>query len=280
MGPLEAVKSAWEADRESLAFRRRFREWKERFPVLADFDEVDDLVRWFQDPTHPYEEKDRVAVALCTVAQEKQEAAVTLLVFLFRPKMVKTAVERSIKGTPSHDLEAEILAAFYKAILTVTPEMQKVTRHLVYKAVDAGRANRRKELNHSKREIAVEGPFEDRPEDRADPQALFGIAGVAKNPAEILMKAVELTVISSSDADILRATYLDGFDLAPTAQVLGLTYKAAAEKRRRAVWKIVAWLRDQNPSLRNIPTRVEMASPRALSKVKGPNKEDPDKKGR
>lgn len=281
MGPLEAMVAGWEAERETLAFRRHYREWKKRFAEVAPFEEVGDLIDWFQDESIPYPEKDRVAVALCLLAQEGQQVATTLLTFLFRPALRKSAVELTTSDIPSHDLEARIIAAFFEAILTVTSESTMVTRHLVYGAKDGGRKDRREELRRAKREIDAERLPETDPAIGTDPQDLVGAFGLEVTPADLLESAVRDKVINAFEAGLIRATRLDGFELAATAQVLGLTYSAAAERRRRAEAGLVSWIQKKViPAKKNIPKRVEMRPSSALSNVKGPTKEDPNKKGR
>lgn len=273
--------AGWEAERETLAFRRHYREWKKRFAEVAPFEEVGDLIDWFQDESIPYPEKDRVAVALCLLAQEGQQVATTLLTFLFRPALRKSAVELTTSDIPSHDLEARIIAAFFEAILTVTSESTMVTRHLVYGAKDGGRKDRREELRRAKREIDAERLPETDPAIGTDPQDLVGAFGLEVTPADLLESAVRDKVINAFEAGLIRATRLDGFELAATAQVLGLTYSAAAERRRRAEAGLVSWIQKKViPAKKNIPKRVEMRPSSALSNVKGPTKEDPNKKGR
>jgi hypothetical protein len=257
--------SSWEAEKATTRFRSSFRGWRHRFAAVEPFDEVDDLIAWFQNQSVSYRQKNPVATALSLLAQEQDRGAAELLLFLFLPAFEKSLWAWSDPISPD-ELFAEMSAAFTEAMMTVTSETEKTSGHLIGKARAAGRSARRDEIRRIKREVSFD--------QIAD--AGVEILGIGGDPAEadddpnrtefdVLDQAIGAKVLTEQEADLTRAR-LKGIELAEIAQLVGLTYKAAAEMRRRSETRLAAWLlRRQVPARRNVPARVEIANLPALT---------------
>jgi hypothetical protein len=62
------------------------------------------------------------------------------------------------------------------------------------------------------------------------------------HPDLVLERAVRAGVIGASDAELIGATRIGDVELADVANVLGISYKACHQRRRRAESALVEWL--------------------------------------
>lgn len=271
---LARLEGCWGAERAAVRFSSAFQDWRDRFPALEPFEDVDDLVPWFRDTHVTYEKKDPVARALCLLAQERNPAASALLIYLFLPAFERSLWMWGDDLIAPDELLAEMLAGFAEAIQSFTPKITKTCGHLIGKARSAARSFRRDEPRRNFKLVDGKWVRHNFSLEEIAEKAIE-VLGIADDPAEaddpdrtefdVLDDAVNQEVITEREADLVKAR-LRGKDLQETAGSLGLTYKAAAEMRRRAEGRLAAWLMFRElPSRRNVPRRAEIRSLPALS---------------
>lgn len=226
------LRRVWQAEASRLRFRATFQTWRERFPALEPFDDVDDLITWFQNKKIKYPEKNPVALALCLLAQG-EEAASTLLLFLFIPAFEKSLWKLS-DPSPVDEVFSTLVAGFTEAMMTMTPETPKPSGKPINKARGAGLSLKRDAIRELERSFSLEKiaevnletlGIEDDPAN-SDPRIksefdLIDLAIAQKPP-----------VLNEREADFARALVM-GFEVERIAQVLGMTLSAAHETRRR-----------------------------------------------
>lgn len=256
-GLLGHLRRAWEAESSRLRFLAEFQSWRQKHPAIERFETVDDLISWFQNKKVKYEDKNPVAVALSLLAQEGEAAAATLLPFLFVPAFQRSLWVLSDPAQPD-EVFAAMLAGFNEAMMTITPETEKPCGRLINKARGAGLSVKRDMIRRLDRQWSLEQIVETDLE-------LLGVGGDPtetdpdiKSEWDLIKLAIKSKVLKDREADLVIAG-MRGDKIEKTAQVLGMTTKAAYEMRRRAHIRLAAFVRErQIPARRNVPKRVEI----------------------
>lgn len=175
----------------------------------------------------PWDRKDDLLGALVRVGQVEEEARVAVIVCLLPG--VRAAGRRFGGALGFDDAYGELVAALWARVGTYDVERRphRVAANLLWDAVHVlGRAVR-DERRWRRMAVTFDG-FD-----------VVAPAGQAKEP-DPMAEAVAGGEIGQLDATLIRATRLDGADLATVAPLLGLSYEAAKKRRRRAE---VAWVR-------------------------------------
>jgi len=120
----------------------------------------------------------------------------------------------------THDLDAEMLAGFVRAIRAIDTSAERITARLCFAAYNAGRRLRNREAAHTGRRAELtESVLPPRP---------WG------HPDFVLARAVARGVITRTAADLIGRTRLEDAPLSQVAADNGLAYTAAQVQRWRA----------------------------------------------
>lgn len=142
------------------------------------------------------------------------------------------AVDPLIAACPgkTDDIEAEALVGLLDGIARTAPDHPRAAARLRWLARNRARRLVRAEL--AEQEHRANAPRS------AEPPAGYG------HPDLVLAAAVDAEVIRAEDAALIGDTRLGLLDLEQAAAALGVTYKAAQQRRRRAETALASWLTD------------------------------------
>lgn len=133
-------------------------------------------------------------------------------------------------GGDTHDLDAEMLAGFLRAVRVLDISDGRIAARLCFAAYNAGRRLRYREDAHTGRRAELT-------ESTRPPQP-WG------HPDFVLARAVARGVISQIGADLIGKTRLEGQPLTQAAADNGLEYTAAQVHRWRAEQRLAQAIRD------------------------------------
>lgn len=148
---------------------------------------------------------------------------------------LRAAIEPLVAPRPdlAADIEAEALAGLLAAIGRTEPGHPRAAARLCWLA----RNQARRLVHAERREIAQPG---------LDPDAVRP-ARPEGHPDLVLADAVAQRVVCPDDAALIGDTRLGLLGLADAARLLGISYAAAHQRRRRAEAAVVDWLTHQPP---------------------------------
>ncbi|MBB6174968.1 molybdenum-dependent DNA-binding transcriptional regulator ModE [Nocardiopsis mwathae] len=149
------------------------------------------------------------------------------------------AARRSLSRGLEHelaDLEAEMLAALVQHMRTMDLREEAVCGRLVYAARKAGMRYRYAQLRSQQREL------------RLEPVAHKASTASSRGPVSVLAEAIESGVVSTTEAELIARTHLEGQTLGCAAKEMGLTYITARRYRRRAQTQLAAAVGGEKPS--------------------------------
>ena len=129
------------------------------------------------------------------------------------------------------DLDSEVLAGFVEAVDGFDPSRGRVAARLLWAAYRRGDRLRRRELAERTRRAAG---WRSMP-----PPAPWG------HPDLVLGRAVAAGVLSVEEAELISATRIGGARLPELAAAAGTAADTVRHRRRRAEWRLVAWLADK-----------------------------------
>lgn len=130
----------------------------------------------------------------------------------------------------TQDIEAEALAGLLEAIGRTEPSHPRAAARLCWLARNRARRLVRAELAEAARPGAH--PIS------AEPPRPYG------HPDLVLVRAVAAGVVCADDAALIGDTRLGLLDLPEAAELLGVDYKTAHQRRRRAEAALAAWIND------------------------------------
>lgn len=130
------------------------------------------------------------------------------------------------------DADADLVAGVFAAIATVDPHRCRLAGRLVSAAYIAARRARRTELAEASHRARRPGPL--------PPPAPAG------HPDLVLAAAVRAGVLDAGEAELIGETRLGGVALVTMAHRLGVAYKTAHQRRRRAESRLLAYLTVEN----------------------------------
>ena len=180
-------------------------------------------------PSVSFDVRDAVVDELVARSRAKGGAWTVGLAGVLLPGL-RRAVWPLVQACPGKaaDIEAETLAAFLAAVARCEPGRARLASRLCWLArIGADRLLRA--------EVAERARPGTDPVSAA-PRRPWG------HPDLVLERAVRAGVIGAADAELIGATRIGDVELADVANVLGISYKACHQRRRRAESALVEWL--------------------------------------
>jgi len=196
---------------------------------------LDELRARLLHPSARHATRDAVLGLLLARARAERGPWLVGLAGLLLPGL-RTAVASLTAVCPgkSADIEAEALVGLLEGIARTEPGHPRTAARLCWLARNRARRLVRAELAEAAR------PGLDPVS--AEPPRPYG------HPDLVLARAVEEKVICAADAALVGDTRLGLLDLTEAASALGIDYKTAHQRRRRAETALAAWLTgDQQP---------------------------------
>jgi DNA-directed RNA polymerase specialized sigma24 family protein len=216
-------------------------------PALARFESLNDLIACFRDQSVDYRVKNPVAVELCLLCQQGDEAAKLVLMELYLPMLYRAAAELMGRGLDLEELDSLLLVGFWEAVSQITEASTKVSGTL-------RRGSRRtasKAIGELKKSEKAESSLEQMVEVKDLHWAGRGGA------AAVLDRAVSQEVITDAEARLIQATRLDCSTLQQISEELGRSAGSLKLARHRAEARLVAWIQGRDPpARRKVSSRV------------------------
>jgi hypothetical protein len=223
---------------EDLAALRRsgelddaLRRWQARRGELRSFANANALIRFVRDPdVAPRRAKDSALAALCVEATHGDQRAVTLLLWLMLPGLLRVRRRlASWNALDRDDLEAELLAGAWEAAAAIEPVTAHVAARLLDKARRRAQAAIRQAADWAGRTERL----------TRDVEESTGAEAGASDVDGVLAEAVRASVISAVEADLFRASRTTVRELRSR---LNVTEGAVRSRRLRAKRRLLAWL--------------------------------------
>lgn len=138
MGLLSELGRRYRKKRAEARFDDVFETWRETYPALAEYEDVEALIEFFRDDDpEDFEPKNAVAIILAGLAREGDETAALLLFELYLPGLYDLADEYGRhEVVEPDDLDAEIVAGFWTAAEKLRPDTEIATGKLMRGAKD------------------------------------------------------------------------------------------------------------------------------------------------
>ena len=257
MGSLRDVENHLQSTLATGEMDQALHRWSTRHPCLRDIAQAEDLVGLFRQVDGDRERKERILRALTTRAKVGDEPAGILLIGLYLPSFRRTRREIGSCTLTEEELEAEMLTGFWEEVTRPHPIAVSVTSRLFYaiqnrawKAVRASSRAMASAVPISTSEVASHGGSSSALED---------------SPELMLDLATREGILSRHQAQLIRATRLEGFSIEELAAKLGTSCDALKMKRSRAERRLIDWLRDsRNDRSDDIrPTKVTFPASRS-----------------
>jgi Type IV secretion system pilin len=228
---LRKVEEDLAALRRSGALDDALRRWQTRREELQAFADASALIRFVRDPdVEPRRVKDVALAALCVEATHGDQSAVTLLVWLMLPGLLRVRRRlASWNALDRDDLDAELLAGVWEAAAAIEPVTANVAARLLDRA-------RRRALAAIRQAADWAGRTERLTQ---DVEESTGAEAGASDVDGVLAEAVRAGVISAVEADLFRVSRTTVRELRSR---LGVTESAVRNRRRRAKRRLLAWL--------------------------------------
>ena len=217
----------------------RFERWQLTSEALAEFCDVETLVGSVSGGRQSLPSVDLALRDLCIQAAgggdqgcADDDATCLLLVLLLEP-LVRRSKDPDIAGPlDAEDVQAELAAGVWEAIVSVTPKSSCISSLLVNAGRRRVRTSARRELDHQvrRRPLNDNTPLE------------FSEAGSAADSEQVIALAQRDGVLNPLEAELIAATRLAPSDPHQVAPLLGLTERAAFLRRDRAETRLLAWL--------------------------------------
>lgn len=217
-------------DRRQREFRPsqgRWTVWQTMEPALVGLG-FDDVPAALMSARSSYEWKDQVLASLVQLGRCDEEARVAVIVCLLPGLMAAARRYGGCLGV--EEAMGELVAALWERLGTYPIERrpERVAANLLWEATRRLLVAVRAEQRWRDATVAVEN---------------VEVLEPAMDDVDPVADAVAAGAVSDLDGTLIRATRLDGVELATAAQLLGLTYEAAKKRRRRAEAALAArWM--------------------------------------
>lgn len=247
-----------ETIKESPAFRRAFKRWRQTYQAMEQFETVDEVKRFFRNPRFTYEEKRGVIEPLSERKKAGDEYAALVLIWLFLPSMHSTRkeVDRTSEVDPQV-MDEEMLSGFLEALQDIgLPEVDTPSGHLANSILRQGTRAKR-EVQKQKRLVAevtggkLKPEAEELPEEalrvpeREEPGVLVPETETGSDEFQVLRTAVAEGVIREEDAYLIATTKLGDLSIKEVAAQMGETEDTLYKRRRRAGLRLKRWIQEQ-----------------------------------
>lgn len=227
--PIARLEEDWRRELVTRELAARFRQWQAAEPDLRSFADPAAVLRFLRHSS-PGERQDRVLRALLASARHDAAAARVVLHALL-PGLKRLSSRLLVDARDQGDLWAALLAAAWQRIrrYPLDRRPRRIAANVLLDTMhDAVLARRRAVRDRS--ELALP----DR-ETAAAPD-------VGGDVDELVGGAVRAGAVTSSEADLILRTRIDGVRLTSLARAEGLTYDALRVRRRRAERRLLMHL--------------------------------------
>jgi hypothetical protein len=183
-------------------------------------------------PSTGFAARDAALAVLVGRAQQSGGAWLVGLAGVLLPGLRRTAgrLARDFPGDTS-DLDCEVLAGFVEAVDGFDAARGRVAARLLWAAYRRGDRLRRRELTElSRRSSGARS---------TPPPVPWG------HPDLVLARAVAAKVVTVEEAELISATRIGDTALPDLAAASGVAADTLRHRRRRAEWRLVAWLDGQ-----------------------------------
>ena len=232
---LRKVEEDLVALRRSGALDDALRRWQTRREELRAFADASALIGFLRDPdVEPRRAKDSALAALCMEATHGDQGAVTLLLWLMLPGLLR--VRRRLtawSGLGREDLDAELLAGVWEAATAIGPATANVAARLLDRARRRALAAIRQAADWAGRTAPLTGV-----------EVSTGPEAGGSDVDDVLAEAVRAGVISAAEADLFRASRTTVRELRSRLKVTG---GGVRNRRRRAKRRLLAWVASTSP---------------------------------
>jgi DNA-directed RNA polymerase specialized sigma24 family protein len=183
-------------------------------------------------PSTGFAARDAALTILVDRAQHDGGAWLVGLAGVLLPGLRRTAgrLARDFPGDTS-DLDCEVLAGFVEAVDGFDASRGRVAARLLWAAYRRGYRLRRRELTELSRRC---GGARSTP-----PPVPWG------HPDLVLARAVAARVLTEQEAELISATRIGDTTLPDLAAATGVAADTLRHRRRRAEWRLAAWLDHQ-----------------------------------
>jgi hypothetical protein len=231
MDLLGKVEADLAARRTSGSLEHALARWQTRHEELTGFADPDGLIAFIREPdVERRESKDKALAALCVEGIGRDNEAALLLVWLMLPGLLLLRRRLMVgDGLGGDDLDAELLAGVWEAATRVRPGTPYVAARLLDGARRRALAAIRREEDWTGRTEPLAGDGEGSAMAAVDSEGLH----------DVLAEAVRAGVISSPEADLLRASRAV---IPKLRSRLGISETAARSRRLRAKRRLLTWL--------------------------------------
>jgi hypothetical protein len=250
-----AIHTTLEARLTSPRLLARFAHWVLIHEALAVIGDLEKLVEDAGGESRLDVAIDQALGALCIQAaaggpegRADDDAACLLLAVLLEP-LVRRSKDRDVAGVLDvEDVQAELVAGVWEAIVSVTPDCSNVSNLLINAGRRRVRAAAKRELDHQLRRRRLGNAVADLSE-----------PGTADCPEQVIGLARAEGVLNPVEADLIAATRLEPAEPPEVASLLGLSERAAFLRRDRGEARLLAWLGGAPlPPRRAAPARREL----------------------
>jgi len=242
MDVFEQLRGMYLAMRDSGRFDRALSEWGTRHSGLRDFEDFDAIERLCRESAAAhYEARDLVLAALCAEAADDERARV-LLCGLFLPGLLEVRKRLERLRTPtSEELTAEILANFWIAVRSFTPDTTRVAQRLVNAALWRTSRTLRHEARWNRHEELANdfGEFAEAFAVTSPSVSASGTVPDGDAVGMLLAQAVADGALSAMEAELLAAPR---GAFAERAAGFGLTSRNGRTRRQAARQRLRQWL--------------------------------------
>lgn len=236
MGLLADVENVFNQARCSPLLERAFERWQEETSTFRRFAHIEDLISFCRTPDENYVKKNPIFSLLCTKARKGDTQARLLLLWLFLPGLwaVRDRLAEH-EFLDSDELEAELVAGFWRAAARIRRGSRRVTGQLLNAARNGALSAAVRAVSHEKHRFNLRADLEFHNWNKPLPVVL-------PEPTE---EAEAAGIITNFQARLIESTRLDGVSLAEFASWLGTTRNALNLQRWRAEAQLLQWLRPQ-----------------------------------
>lgn len=197
--------------------------------------------------------RDAVLRTLAVEAQAGESSSVVALAGMLLAGLRRKASRlRAQFPTIDRDvIESELLSGLNDAVAAEVPAT-RVAARLLDRAFSSARTQFRVETNATRHLLLVD-----------DVELAQFEATRTDNPEGIVRAAVADGAISTAEADLILAVHFDGCSIREQAETLGISYRAACQRLRRAKNRLLAWMFDARVPSRRSSGGASGAGPRA-----------------
>ena len=216
---------------------------------------LDELSSMFAHPSfrERWDVRDAVLRGLASRAQHGDASSVVALAGMLLPGLRGKAARlaRQFPDAERAVIESELLARLLAAVRSELPT-EKVAARLLDNAYSAARGQLRLDARATRYVVHLE-----------DDELSELTELPSGNPEEVVRAAIADGAVSADEAELIMAVHFEDSPISEQASRLGISYRAACQRLRRAERRVVAWALDKRVPSRHASGGVSDAGPRA-----------------